>query len=194
MKVLLLDNIDSFTWNLAQQIRSLGAVCNVARCDETTRADIEKYKPTHIVISPGPHRPEDATLSLDVIKHFSGRVRILGVCLGHQCLAVAFGKSRSVVRAPEPMHGKTSAVFHDHDSIFQGVPSPFLAARYHSLIVQHVPKDFAPLAWTGTQHHPELLMAMKHTTMPMIGVQFHPESFLTEHGTIIMKNFLKISW
>jgi anthranilate synthase/aminodeoxychorismate synthase-like glutamine amidotransferase len=193
LKVLLLDNIDSFTWNLAQQIQMLGASCKVVRSDEASLVDIEKYKPTHIVLSPGPHRPEDATLSLKVIKTFAGRVPILGVCLGHQCLSIAFGSRHSVCHAREPMHGKTSKIFHTSRSVFRGIPSPFLGARYHSLVVREVPENFEPLAWTGSQHRPNVLMAMAHVSMPLIGIQFHPESFLTEHGDDMMKRFLDLS-
>lgn len=188
MRVLLLDNIDSFTWNLSQQIRSLGAECDVVRSDEF---DQKKMKGAdRIVISPGPGRPEDTRVSLDVIRRFHESVPILGVCLGHQCLAVAFGDKKSVTHAPKLMHGKTSMVRHDGTGIFFGIPSPFKAARYHSLIVKKLPDHFRALAQTKEG----VLMAMRHESLPVFGIQFHPESFLTEHGDTLMRNFLSGRW
>lgn len=192
VRVLLIDNTDSFTWNLAQQIGSLGADCRVLRADRTSLKDIASLKPSSIVISPGPHRPEDAPLSMEIIKAWAGRVPLLGVCLGHQCIAAAFGGRGSVTHAKKPMHGKTSDVFHTGDALFRGVPSPFPAARYHSLVVSEVPDGFTPLAWTGSQRQPDELMAMKHQHCFLYGIQFHPESFLTPDGKTIVKNFLSL--
>jgi anthranilate synthase component 2/para-aminobenzoate synthetase component 2 len=183
VNVLLIDNNDSFTWNLAQLIASLGVNCRVLAADAATPSIIQKFKPEKIVLSPGPHRPEDAKRSLEIIKTYTGKLPILGVCLGHQCLALAFGGT--VTHAPVPMHGKTSEITHTSTHLFRGVPSPFTAARYHSLIVKMRPPDFELLAWTHS-----LSMSIKHKTLPIVGVQFHPESFLTKHGATIMKNFL----
>ncbi len=195
MRVLLLDNDDSFTWNLWQLIRSLGADCDVVHHRETSIAEIKQYKPDRIVISPGPGGPAEALLACEVIRKFGRKIPILGVCLGHQCLAHVFGGRNSVMRAPSVMHGKTSKVLHGGTSIFSGVPSPLKVARYHSLIVQSLPEGFELLCWTqerdasrGTQE--TLIMAMRHKTLPLFGVQFHPESFLTEYGEELMRNFL----
>lgn len=191
MKVLLLDNIDSFTWNLAQLIRSLGAHCDVVRADTVTIDDIRRINPDRIVISPGPGGPKDAKISLEAIQEFCVSTPILGVCLGHQCLAYAFGGPSYVGHAPKVMHGKTSEVRHDGRGILQRIPSPFTAARYHSLIVKKLPKDFLEM---GTTDGGRTLMGMRHQTFPIFGVQFHPESFLTEHGSQLMKNFLRGRW
>lgn len=193
MKVVLIDNADSFTWNLAQQIESLGARCTVLSAAETSVADVRKHKPDRIVLSPGPHRPEDAHASLAVIRALAASVPLLGVCLGHQCLGVAYGGCR-VVHAAPVMHGKTSMVRHTGDSIFTGLPSPLRVGRYHSLILSAVPKDFDLLAWTGAKEDPETIMSIRHQTLPVFGVQFHPESFLTQSGGRLMKNFLFGTW
>lgn len=206
MLTLLIDNTDSFTWNLAQQIRSLGSDCDVRANDAITVQDIRRMKPDRIVLSPGPGAPESAGVSLDILRELAGSVPILGVCLGHQCMAHVFGGKSFVKRALTVMHGKTSAIAHTTTSIFSGIPSPFAGARYHSLIVRKLPKNFELLAWTEIPPSPgcfsELgggvgdggtasdIMAMQHTTLPLVGVQFHPESFLTEHGNTLMKNFL----
>lgn len=192
MTTLLIDNTDSFTWNLAQQIRALGAECNVVGNTAITIPEIQKMKPDRIVLSPGPGSPESAGVSLDILRELSGTVPILGVCLGHQCMAHVFGGKSFVSHAAQVMHGKTSDIRHTGKSIFQRIPSPFLAARYHSLIVKKLPKDFELLAWTGSGDTKEI-MAMKHRTLPLFGVQFHPESFLTKYGEKLMKNFLSIS-
>ncbi len=192
MKVLLIDNIDSFTWNLAQLIRSAGAECHVVRNDEVTVVDIRRMSPDRIVLSPGPGGPADSKASLDAVKEFYASIPMLGVCLGHQCLAHVFGGPAFVGRAQTVMHGKTSKVFHDGKDLFQKIASPFTAARYHSLIVKRVPNDFVVTAWTGTQNKPDVIMAMRHESLPVFGVQFHPESFLTEHGGTLMKNFLSV--
>ena len=188
VNVLLIDNYDSFTWNLWQLIRTLGAGCDVRTHDRVSIADVERLKPDRIVISPGPGSPRDAGVSCDVIRRFAGAVPILGVCLGHQCIAEVFGSH--VVHAPRVMHGKTSPVFHDGKNIFRGLPSPFDAARYHSLVAEELPADFDLLAWTGSQKKPDLIMAMAHRVYPLIGIQFHPESFLTQNGEALMRHFL----
>ena len=201
MRVLLIDNIDSFTWNLAQLILSLGAECQVIRKDECTLADVARFQPDRIVLSPGPGHPRDAGLSRAVIEGIRDGVMhipTLGVCLGHQCMGLVFGGEKIITRAPEPMHGKTSLVHHTGTSIFHSIPSPFTVARYHSLVVSSLPTNFELLAWTSviqtlTPSHTQTIMAMRHTSLPLVGVQFHPESFMTEHGEKLMKNFLSFS-
>lgn len=204
MRTLLIDNTDSFTWNLAQQIRSLGALCDVVGNTDITVQDIRTMHPDRIILSPGPGSPEDAGVSLDILRELSREIPILGVCLGHQCMAHVFGGSRYVGHAKKVMHGKTSLISHAGKSLFQGIPSPFPAARYHSLIVKKLPSDFELLAWTTSPPSPigggaggggnREIMAMKHKTLPLFGVQFHPESFLTKHGEKLMHNFLTGRW
>lgn len=195
MRVVLVDNRDSFTYNLEQQIRSLGADCTVVPSRATSLREIERLRPERIVISPGPGRPEESGVSLAVLPAFIGCVPILGVCLGHQCIGTVFGGGRrSVIHAPAVMHGKTSLIYHGGDGLMRGLPSPFRAARYHSLVVRSVPPGFALLCWTGTARTPELIMGLKHEKEPVFGVQFHPESFLTEYGNRLMRNFLAGRW
>ena len=185
--VLLIDNYDSFTWNLAQYLGELGAPPVVKRNDEITCEEIEALRPERIVISPGPGRPESAGISIEVIRRFGPRMPLLGVCLGHQAIGVAFGGE--VVRAPQLMHGKTSPVTHDGKGVFRGVSQPFTAGRYHSLIVADpLPADLEATARTedGT------LMGVRHTSLPVHGVQFHPESVLTGEGRQLLKNFLEL--
>ena len=185
--VLLIDNYDSFTWNLAQYLGELGAPPVVKRNDEITCEEIEALRPERIVISPGPGRPESAGISIEVIRRFGPRMPLLGVCLGHQAIGVAFGGE--VVRAPQLMHGKTSPVTHDGKGVFRGVSQPFTAGRYHSLIVADpLPTDLEATARTedGT------LMGVRHTSLPVHGVQFHPESVLTGEGRQLLKNFLEL--
>jgi len=185
--ILLIDNYDSFTWNLAQYFGELGAPPVVKRNDEITLDEIGAMHPSRIVISPGPGRPEDAGISVEVVRRFGVETPILGVCLGHQSIGVAFGAA--VVRAPQLMHGKTSAVTHDGTGIFRGLSQPFTAGRYHSLVVADpLPEDLEAVARTddGT------LMAMRHRSLPVHGVQFHPESVLTDEGLRILKNFLEL--
>ena len=196
--VFVLDNYDSFTYNLVQYMGELGAEMVVRRNDELTPAEVEALHPTHILISPGPCTPEDAGISIALIRHFAHlaenggpRVPILGVCLGHQAIGAAFGGN--VVRAPKLMHGKTSEVEHDGKTIFAGVPSAMTCTRYHSLIVSEdgLPDELevsarTPAA-TGTT-----IMALRHRKLPIEGVQFHPESVLTTHGKKIIENFLKM--
>jgi anthranilate synthase/aminodeoxychorismate synthase-like glutamine amidotransferase len=184
--VAVLDNYDSFTYNLVQQLAELGADTAVFRSDEVEPADLERYG--HLVISPGPGRPAEAGCSVEAVRRLSGRRPILGVCLGHQCLAEAFGGR--VVRG-QPVHGKTSEVRHDGDWLFEGLPSPLQATRYHSLVVEpgSLPPQLAVTAWTddGT------VMALRHRSHPTFGVQFHPESVLTPRGPEIMARFLEAS-
>jgi anthranilate synthase component 2 len=185
--ILLIDNYDSFTYNLAQYLGELGAPPVVRRNDEITLEEIEALHPSHIVISPGPGRPDDAGISVDVIRRFGPLVPVLGVCLGHQGIGVAFGGA--VVRAPQLMHGKVSTVQHDGRGVFRGVSQPFVAGRYHSLIVADpLPPDLEAAARTedGT------LMGVRHRQFPIHGVQFHPESVLTGEGKQLLKNFLDL--
>jgi len=184
--ILVIDNYDSFTYNLVQLLSELEAV-EVVRNDAISLEDIEAAKPSHIVISPGPGRPEDAGICEAAIKSFCSRIPILGVCLGHQCIAQAFGGR--VRRARKVFHGKTSLIYHDGVGIFCGLPSPFKATRYHSLEVDEssVPEELRVAAWTDEGE----VMAIRHKNLPLWGLQFHPESFLTEVGTEILKNFTR---
>lgn len=187
--VLVIDNYDSFTYNLVQYLGELGAEIRVRRNDEVTLGEVDAMQPTQIVISPGPGRPEDAGVTLDVIRRFGPTTPILGVCLGHQAIGVVYGGT--VCRAITPMHGKTSTVVHDGKGVFSGITEPFLAGRYHSLIIasDSVPADLEVAARTredGT------IMAVRHRKYPVHGVQFHPESVLTDEGRRILKNFLDL--
>ncbi len=186
--ILVIDNYDSFTFNLVQYLGELGEAPEVHRNDKISLDKIDAMAPSHIVISPGPRTPREAGISVDVIRHFSGRIPILGVCLGHQSIAVAFGGC--VVHAPRLMHGKTSPVLHDDSALFAGLPSPFIATRYHSLIVEEpLPDALTRTAWTAEGE----LMGLQHVEYPTFGVQFHPESILTEHGHQLLRNFLDTS-
>jgi len=183
--VLVIDNYDSFTYNLVQYLGELGAEPVARRNDAVTLAEIRTLAPSHIVISPGPGTPDDGGISLDVIREFHKMTPILGVCLGHQCIAAAFGGR--VERAPRLMHGKTSPIYHDRRGILNGVPSPFHAMRYHSLIVyEPLPDCLEAIAFTAEGE----VMALRHKTAPTVGLQFHPESILTEYGKHILRNFL----
>lgn len=193
MNVLLIDNYDSFTGNVAQQIAACGAAVRVVANDEWSLDRVRAFAPDAIVISPGPGTPAESGISCDVIRAYAGAVPMLGVCLGHQCMASVFAGPSSVVRAPVPVHGRTSTIYHDRKGIMRGVPSPFVAARYHSLIVATVPDAWNLMCWTGTQSSPDLVMGMRHVSLPIVGVQFHPESFLTEYGDRLMKNFLALA-
>jgi anthranilate synthase/aminodeoxychorismate synthase-like glutamine amidotransferase len=187
--LLLIDNYDSFTFNLAQYLGELGASPVVRRNDQIALEDIEAMRPERIVISPGPGRPEDAGVSVDVIRRFGPRVPLLGVCLGHQAIGLAFGGR--VVRAPVLMHGKTSSVEHDGKGVFRGIAGPFAAGRYHSLAV-------APEGWPGELElaarasEDGTVMGLRHKTFPVHGVQFHPESVLTGEGRRILRTFLEL--
>jgi anthranilate synthase component 2 len=185
--ILLLDNYDSFTYNLAQYLGELGHAPVVRRNDEITVGEIESMRPDRIVISPGPGRPEDAGISLEVIRGFGSRVPMLGVCLGHQGIGYAFGGD--VVRAPVLMHGKVSSVQHDGKGVFAGVSQPFTAGRYHSLIVADPPP--APLEISARTDE-GIIMGLRHREWPVHGVQFHPESVLTGEGRKILRNFLEL--
>ena len=185
--VLVIDNYDSFTYNLVQYLGELGADVAVYRNDQVTIDDIAALRPTHIVISPGPGDPEDGGISNEVIRAFGATIPVLGVCLGHQCIGHVYGGV--VSRAPRLMHGKTSAVYHNGPGLFNGVPSPFTATRYHSLIVEEpLPETLAVTAFTRDGE----VMALQHRDFPVVGVQFHPESILTEHGRRILQNFLSM--
>jgi anthranilate synthase/aminodeoxychorismate synthase-like glutamine amidotransferase len=186
--VLVLDNYDSFTFNLVQYLGELGADVSVIRNDATTVEAIAASAPTHIVISPGPGRPEDAGLTMSVIRELGGETPILGVCLGHQAIGAVFGGS--VVRAAAPMHGKTSTIEHDGRGVFSGLPMPFVASRYHSLVVsdEGLPAELEVTA--RTQGGDRAIMGLRHRTKPIHGVQFHPESILTDEGRRILRNFL----
>jgi anthranilate synthase/aminodeoxychorismate synthase-like glutamine amidotransferase len=190
--VFVLDNYDSFTYNLVQYLGELGAKVEVRRNDQLTIADVEAMRPERIVISPGPCTPQDAGISIDLIRHFGGKVPILGVCLGHQAIGAAFGGR--VVRAPHLMHGKTSAVVHDNQSIFQGLPMPMTATRYHSLIVEekNLPAELEVSAWTTEKDGSRTIMGLRHREFPVEGVQVHPESVLTDSGKKLVENFLAL--
>jgi anthranilate synthase/aminodeoxychorismate synthase-like glutamine amidotransferase len=187
MKVLLLDNYDSFTYNLAQYLGELGHAPAVHRNDEISLGDVESMGPDRIVISPGPGRPEDAGITIEVIRQFGARVPILGVCLGHQGIGHAFGGD--VVRAPVLMHGKVSSIQHDGRGVFAGVSQPFVAGRYHSLIVADPPPAVLEI---GARTDDGIIMGLRHREWPVHGVQFHPESVLTGEGRKILRNFLEL--
>ena len=183
--IVVIDNYDSFTYNLVQYLGELGQEIVVYRNDQVTIDEIKEINPDHIVISPGPGTPDDGGVSLEVLKAFGENTPIFGVCLGHQCIGQAYGGK--VDRAPRLMHGKTSSVYHNGDGIFSGVPSPFKATRYHSLIVEEpIPEDLEVTAFTRDGE----VMGVRHKSYPTVGVQFHPESILTEHGKRILQNFL----
>ena len=185
-RVLVIDNYDSFVYNLVQYFGELGAEPLVHRSDALTLAEIVSLDPDAVLVSPGPGRPEDAGLSNAVIAEFAGRRPVLGVCLGHQCIGQVYGGD--VVRAPEIMHGKTSLVYHDGTGVFAGLPSPFEATRYHSLVVEQrsVPDELVVTAWTDDG----VVMGLRHRTLAVEGVQFHPESILTASGHDLLRNFL----
>jgi anthranilate synthase/aminodeoxychorismate synthase-like glutamine amidotransferase len=183
--LIVIDNYDSFTYNLVQSFGELGAEICVFRNDQTTLAEIEALNPSHLVISPGPGDPHDGGISLEAIATLGKRIPLFGVCLGHQCIGAAFGGS--VTRAPRQMHGKVSKVFHQGDPLFDGVPNPFDATRYHSLIVNEpLPTGLKVTAFTDQGE----IMGLRHTEYPIYGVQFHPESIMTTFGMRIMENFL----
>jgi anthranilate synthase/aminodeoxychorismate synthase-like glutamine amidotransferase len=186
--ILMIDNYDSFTYNLVQYLGELGQTVRVYRNDALTIKDIKKLNPQRIVISPGPGRPENAGISCEVIREFSGEVPMLGVCLGHQAIGYVFGGK--IVGAKRLMHGKTSKIYHGKKDIFKDIPSPFLATRYHSLLVEKesLPACLKITAWTNEFE----IMGLKHKKYPLWGVQFHPESILTKSGKAILNNFIKL--
>lgn len=185
---IVIDNYDSFTYNLVQYLGELGENLRVFRNDKVTVHQLQSLKPTHIVVSPGPCTPNEAGMSNDVIRHFAGKVPLLGVCLGHQCVGAVFGGE--VVRAGRLMHGKTSPIHHDGNTIFSGLPSPFDATRYHSLLVRRetLPDCLEVSAWTEEGE----IMGLRHKELPVEGVQFHPESILTKPGKDLLRNFLEM--
>ena len=185
--LLVIDNYDSFTYNLVQYLGELGQAVRVVRNDEIAAGDIGAIAPTHIVISPGPCTPNEAGISLETIKLWAGKIPIFGVCLGHQSIGQAFGGK--IVRAARVMHGKTSKIFHDEKGVFAGLPNPFEATRYHSLLIERasVPDVLEVTAKTWDEE----IMAVRHKTLPVEGVQFHPESFLTTVGKDLLRNFLE---
>ena len=184
--LLMIDNYDSFTYNLVQYFGELGAKVEVHRNDELTVEDIARLKPEQIVISPGPCTPNEAGVSVDTIKRFAGEIPILGVCLGHQSIGQAFGGN--IVRAKQLMHGKTSPIHHHDVGVFKGLPEPFTATRYHSLVIEResLPDVLEITAWTDDGE----IMGVRHKSLPVEGVQFHPESILTQHGHDLLRNFL----
>jgi anthranilate synthase component 2 len=190
--LLMIDNYDSFTYNLVQYFGELGAEVQVYRNDQITLEDIERLAPDHLVISPGPCTPNEAGISLAAITHFAGKLPILGVCLGHQSIGQAFGGK--VVHAGEIMHGKTSLIHHKNEGVFQGLPNPFEATRYHSLVIDKgsLPDCLDITAWTETGDGLlDEIMGVRHRELDVEGVQFHPESILTQHGHEMLRNFLK---
>mgnify|MGYP001579936840 FL=1 len=188
--LLMIDNYDSFTYNLVQHLGELGENIRVFRNDKVTIKEIEKLRPERIVISPGPCTPREAGISVEVIKHFAGKIPIFGVCLGHQAIGAAFGGD--IIRAPRLMHGKTSMINHDGKTIFKGLPNPFEATRYHSLIIKKetLPSCLEISAWTDKNE----IMGVRHKEFIVEGVQFHPESILTKVGKDLLKNFLKLNY
>lgn len=188
--VFVLDNYDSFTYNLVQYLGELGAEVEVRRNDQVTVGEVEVLRPERVVISPGPCTPLEAGISMDIFRHLTGRMPILGVCLGHQSLGAAFGGS--VVRAPHLMHGKTSQVTHDGRTVFKDLKQPFTATRYHSLIVEekNLPSELEVSAWTTERDGSRTIMGLRHKKFPVEGVQFHPESVLTGEGKKLIANFL----
>ena len=192
--ILMLDNYDSFTWNIVQYLCELGAEVEVRRNDEIDIAGIEALNPEKICISPGPCSPAEAGISIEVIRHFAGKLPIFGVCLGQQSIGAVFGGN--IIRAPRVMHGKTSQIHHTGEGVFQGLPNPFVATRYHSLVVDpdSLPDCLEVTAWTqieeGEEGEREAIMGLRHRELDVEGVQFHPESILSEHGHALFNNFL----
>jgi anthranilate synthase/aminodeoxychorismate synthase-like glutamine amidotransferase len=190
--IFVLDNYDSFTYNLVQYIGEMGAEVEVRRNDQVTVDQVEAMRPERIVVSPGPCTPHEAGISVELIRHFAGKVPVLGVFLGHQAIGEAFGGR--VIRAANLMHGKTSAVMHDNKTVFQGLPMPMTATRYHSLIVEEkgLPAELEVSAWTTEKDGSRTIMGLRHRSQLIEGVQFHPESVLTDAGKKLVANFLKM--
>ena len=189
--ILMIDNYDSFTYNIVQYLLELGAEVEVRRNDEITIAGIEAMAPEKIVISPGPCTPNEAGISLETVDHFAGKIPILGICLGHQSIGQSFGGT--IGRAGSVMHGKTSAIHHNGEGVFAGLKQPFEATRYHSLVVDKatLPSTLEVTAWTEKDGEVDEIMGLRHRELGIEGVQFHPESILTEHGYDLLNNFLK---
>ncbi len=191
--ILVIDNFDSFTFNLVQYLGELGAEVVVKRNDELSIADIEAMQPERIMVSPGPCTPNEAGISMAAIEHFAGKLPIFGVCLGHQSIGQVFGGH--IVHASEIMHGKVSAMYHRGEGVFTGLPSPYLATRYHSLVIDkhRLPDCLEITCWTENDNGElDEIMGVRHKSLPIEGVQFHPESILTEHGHALLKNFLRM--
>jgi para-aminobenzoate synthetase component II len=186
--IVLIDNYDSFTYNLVQRLGEIDPTLDlhVVRNDQTTPAELAALGPSHVIISPGPCTPREAGISNEVVRQFAGKVPVLGVCLGHQCIGQSFGAA--IVRADRIMHGKTSLIHHDGRGIYRGLPNPFVATRYHSLVIQPgtLPAELEVVAWTDQDE----IMGVRHKTFPLEGVQYHPESFLTDAGTSLLRNFV----
>ena len=185
--ILVIDNYDSFTYNVVQYLAELGAEVGVYRNDEIGLEEIARLRPGHIVISPGPCTPEEAGITLTLVQKFAGHIPILGICLGHQAIGQAFGGK--VVRAKQVMHGKVSAVRHDGAGVFQEIPDPFIATRYHSLVVER--ESLPECLWVSAQSDDGEIMGLRHRALAVEGVQFHPEAMLTEHGHKLLKNFIE---
>lgn len=192
--ILLIDNYDSFTYNLVQRLGEIDPSLDleVHRNDKITLDEIEAKRPTHLIVSPGPCTPDEAGISISVIRRFAGRIPILGVCLGHQAMGQAFGAK--IVRADRLMHGKTDQIHHDNRGIFEGLENPFRATRYHSLVIQPdtLPGEFEICAWSDSPDGTRVIMGIRHKQDPLLGVQFHPESFLTDCGTTLLTRFLDL--
>ena len=190
--IFVLDNYDSFTYNLVQRLGEIdrGLDIQVARNDQITIEEVDSLQPERIIISPGPCTPKEAGISKELVAHFASRIPVLGVCLGHQSIAEAFGGE--VIRAERLMHGKVSLIHHDGKDLFAGIENPFPATRYHSLIVREesLPSEFEVCAWTADKDQPRELMGIRHVDYPLHGVQFHPESYLTDEGFTLLRNFL----
>jgi anthranilate synthase/aminodeoxychorismate synthase-like glutamine amidotransferase len=192
--ILLIDNYDSFTYNLVQRLGEIdpGLSLEVYRNDKITPDEIEARRPTHLIISPGPCTPDEAGVSVDCVKRFAGKIPLLGVCLGHQSIGQAFGAK--IVRCGRLMHGKTDQIHHNGRGLFEGLPNPFVATRYHSLVIQPdtLCDEFDVSAWSTDPQGTREIMGVRHKKFPLFGVQFHPESFLTDCGTAILERFLKM--
>ena len=192
--ILLIDNYDSFTYNLVQRLGEIDPSLDlqVYRNDQIDCQTIEKLAPTHLIVSPGPCTPNEAGISVEAIKYFAEKLPILGVCLGHQSMGQAFGGT--IVRAERLMHGKTDEIYHDGQGLFEGMPNPFIATRYHSLVIKPdtLPEDFEVAAWSVMPDGEKEIMSIRHKSLPLLGLQFHPESFLSETGTDMLKRFLEI--